>query len=220
MMKERPILFSGAMVRAILSGRKTQTRRILKELPCQCDAFEPEEMCAVSPEGWQMPGHSGRWWCQCCTSDRDAKFCPYGKPGDRLWVKETFAPNSVGKIMAQMLKAKEQPAIYYRATHEGSVAWRWRPSIFMPREASRITLEIVAVRVERLQDITGQDAIAEGIHRFDVGECQYFHWRKEAPTEEHFNSAVMAYRDLWRSINGPDSWDVNPWVWVVEFKRV
>ena len=190
-MKERPILFSGAMVRAILRGRKTQTRRICKK-PIWTDMED-------------VPNH--------CTRYGNVALpvkCPYGEPGDRLWVKETFAVNS-------------QPAVYsYRADWVDGVKHvnKWKPSIFCTRKASRITLEIVAVRVERLQYITGQDAIAEGIHRFDLDGCEYFHWRKEAPTEEHFNSAVMAYRDLWRSINGPDSWDANPWVWVVEFKRL
>lgn len=136
--------------------------------------------------------------------------CPYGQEGDRLWVKETFGVNS-------------QPGVYsYRADWCDGVKHvnKWKPSIFMKREASRITLEIVRVRVERLQFISQSEALAEGIHRFEVNECEYFHWRKEAPTEEHFTSAVMAYRDLWHSINGPESWAANPWVWVIEFKTL
>ena len=240
--KERPILFSGAMVRALLAGTKTQTRRVVKRLGCQCGEWLPQEMSAITDEGWQTTGHSGRWWCEICASDEDAVMCPYGKPWDRLWVKETFSTDAITMYPC--------PLAWYRATDfndrsdlndwhvcpkvsRGRYAdclacweeregrkFKWKPSIFMPRHLSRITLEIVRVRVERLQEISEGDAVAEGIHRFEVNECVYFHWRKSAPTEEHFTSGVMAYRDLWESINGPGSWELNPWVWVVEFKRV
>ena len=225
-MKERPILFSGAMVRAILAGRKTQTRRVAKTVSSLPDGRG--YICLQKPGfNTALPLVDGQWqWKPAAGDDwrpypRMEEYCPYGKPGDRLWVKETFAPNSVGKIMAQMLKAKEQPAIYYRATHEGSVAWRWRPSIFMPREASRITLEIVAVRVERLQKITGQDAIAEGIQPYvtQTATCTITSYH-DYLTDKHDRAARNSYETLWRSINGPDSWDANPWVWVVEFKRL
>lgn len=209
-MKERPILFSGAMVRAILSGRKTQTRRVVKPQPTRLEWFDHQK-------GWL-----GSFGEDAGSRDNPHRMvpCPYGVPGDRLWVKETHYNNSVGNVIAQMFKAKEQPKVYYRADHEGVVTWNWKPSIFMKRQLSRITLEIVSVRVERLQDISEVDAMAEGIHRFEVNDCTYFHSRPTAPTEEHFNSGLMAYRDLWESINGAGSWDANPWVWVVEFKRL
>lgn len=139
--------------------------------------------------------------------------CPYGEPGDWLWVKETHCD----------IAHESYPSVwFYRADGDEKPDWvkHWRPSIFMPRKASRISLEVVSVCVERLQDISEADALAEGIHRFEVNDCVYFHARPTAPTEEHFTSAVMAYRDLWESINGAGSWDANPWVWVVEFQRV
>ena len=232
-MKERPILFSAPMVRAILSGRKTQTRRVVKELPCQCDAFEPDEI------GWQMLGHSGRWWCRCCTSEQDAKFCPYGKRGDRLWVKETWSNDALCMYPC--------PPVWYRASdsidrNDGHTCpkesrgryadclacweerecrqFKWKPSIFMPRQASRITLEIVGVRVERLQDISEADAVVEGIDHFQRADEPRV-YRDYLQKELHYGlSAVGSYRTLWQSINGLDSWAANPWVWVVEFKRL
>ena len=204
-MKERPILFSAPMVRAILKGRKTQTRRIMKKLPCQCNAFEPEEMPSISPEGWQMSGHSGRWWCQCCTSYQDAKNCPYGQPGDRLWVRETW------RLYDSLVECACYDACKC-SRHHGKPLYRaslpdnegpWKPSIHMPRWASRITLEVVSVRVERLQDISRGDCIAEG--------CPL-------PNISRITNVVAWYRSLWETINGPGSWAANPWVWVVEFK--
>jgi hypothetical protein len=164
-MNERPILFSGEMVRAILEGRKTQTRRVIKP---------------------QL---------------RINYKCPYGQPGDRLWVRETwqcFKPNTEEIINPNTVNIR---ALAYRATNE----WRgkWRPSIHMPRWASRITLEITAVRVERLQDIGEVDAMREG-----------------DPTCE--NTHIDWFRALWDSINAKRgySWESNPWVWVVEFQRI
>lgn len=183
-MKEKPILFSGEMVRAILDGRKTQTRRV-----CKPEHFNGSEM----PLDHTMEN----------AIQYGAK-CPYGKVGDRLWVKETFAPNGVGSALAELFQSKQQPKIYYRATHEGAVSWNWKPSIFMRREYSRITLEIVSVRVERLNDISQSDAVAEGV----------------AWSYDEQRSPCEAYQSLWESINGAGSWAVNPWVWVIEFKRV
>ena len=98
--------------------------------------------------------------------------------------------------------------------------WKWKPSIFMPREACRIELEITGIRVDRLNEISEADALAEGIHEFKLPQMSYFHSRKEAPTEDHFLTPRMAYRDLWQSINGPGSWEKNPFVWAIEFKRL
>lgn len=202
-MKYCPILFSAPMVRAILSGQKTQTRRVAK----LTDAGHVKE-----PRGHR------RWH----PGDPDAtKASPYGQPGDRLWVRETWAKNEGGA-----------GGYCYRADHGGACAYeahdlgkglvthkvsKWKPSIHMPRAASRITLEITGVRVERLDDISRNDAIAEGVHRDTAGR-----WTTYSATEsarEHLSPAE-AYRDLWESINGTGSWEANPWVWVVEFKRI
>jgi hypothetical protein len=164
-MKSRPIIFSGPMVRAILAGEKTQTRRIINPQPYM--------------------NHDTR-------AAGDISTCPYGQPGDQLWVRETFMP-------MPHLNAKA----FYRAT-DRLVGGKWKPSIFMPRDLSRIDLEVVAVRVERLQSITPQDAWKEGISA-DGWET---------------GSAIHEFRRLWESINGAGSWDLNPWVWVVEFRRV
>lgn len=175
-MAERPILFSGEMVLAILDGRKTMTRRVVKPQP------EPDTDC---------PHHVGTG------IERKARICPYGKPGDRLWVRETFCSFPDGNI-------------FYRADNDERAPMKgWKPSIFMPRALSRITLEIKNVRVERLQDISENDAKAEGTDG-------------ERYLGQGFDHCVYreAFRTLWESINGPGSWESNPWVWVVEFKQI
>lgn len=156
--KERPIIFSGAMIRALLEGRKTQTRRVVRT------TYRIEQV-----------------------------KCPYGKPGDRLWVRETWAGGIPG--------CESQGGYSYKADHitgnDGPFEIKWRSPIYMPRNASRITLQVADIRVERLQSITEQDAIAEGL--------------KESP--------VNAFHALWDSIHadGKYPWDSNPWVWVIEF---
>lgn len=198
-MKERPILFSGAMIRAILADQKTQTRRAAKPVK------HPDLGHICTPGSLVLerePQH---------VIDR---ACPYGQTGDRLWVRETWA-YGIHALAAD--KDEDGPFVYAAdGTTQGRLCERWRPSIHMPRWASRILLEIVSVRVERLQSISEADAEAEGCaaepcdHKRqsceDVGCC--------GPT------AVGAYRYLWDSINGAGSWASNPWVWVVEFKRV
>lgn len=203
------------MVRPSLAGTKTQTRRVVKRLPCQCDDFEPEEVSKMSPEGWQLAGHSGRWWCKCCTSNDDIVACPYGQPGDRLWVRECFGYCNDEPMFGAFYRAEE---LVQKDYAEENGITRWRRSIHMPRWASRLTLEIAAVRVERLQDISEADAIAEGIEPYtDNGVTTY----KNYLTDEMGGlSAVESYKTLWESINGPGSWALNPWVWVVEFWRV
>ena len=163
-MTERPILFSAPMVRAILDGNKTQTRRVVKLKPDYMETF------------LRLPNK--------------VACCPYGQPGGRLWVRETF----------EDCESALHSCVLYRADG-GTPGTKWTPSIHMPRWASRITLEITGVRVERLQDISEEDAISEGTP-FPCGG-----W-------------VGGYQKLWESIHGPGSWDLNPWVWVVEFKRV
>lgn len=179
-MKERPILFSGPMVRAILDGRKTQTRRIVKPQPTNdYVTFMPlsSELVGVTKHGGPI---DNRGWLH----------CPYGKTGDRLWVRETWCPDV-------------EPYTFRYKADGGEPLERWRPSIHMPRWASRITLEVVSVRVERLQDISEEDALAEGITLVERG-----------------TSPVDQFNKLWESINGPGSWEANPWVWVVSFKRI
>jgi hypothetical protein len=168
--KERPILFSTPMVRALLAGTKTQTRRIVKPQPVT-------------------------------SGDRDTFLCPYGQPGDLLWVRETHYVASAG------YRDGRDRVIWYRAT-EPEAPCSWTPSIHMPRWASRITLRITGVRVERLNDISNEDAAAEG-------------W----PGPDEQNSIASAYpiawySRLWEQINGRSSWERNPWVWVVSFERV
>lgn len=222
MMKERPILFSEEMVRAILDGRKTQTRRLVKNATGQfwdhaayrpvvedgrIDRWVSDDPIVIVREGAPRPA------------------CPHGVPGDRLWVKETALPDApmngwsgelewdgCGRAWDGVPSKYRKPRhVIYRASWGGQPLTRWNPSIHMPRWASRLTLEVTGVRVERLQDISLADAIAEGIDTsrfvsprgFDGSELK----------------AVIKYAELWEAINGPGSWAANPWVWVVEFKK-
>jgi hypothetical protein len=198
-MTERPILFSAPMVRAILAGTKTQTRRIAKgaALEWLTAGFHPNFVASV-----------------------ENKLCPHGQPSDQLWVRETHAivPRTAyarSEGVQQTLRPDDpyehDAAIYREGWTRSNGGFRWRPSIHMPRWASRITLEITSVRVERLQDISEADARAEGAEEaFDT----------EGGYEHH---PLGNYRDgfakLWTEINGPESWAANPWVWVVEFTR-
>ncbi len=210
-MKERPILFSAPMVRAILEGRKTQTRRALRKqfVP---DA-EPAEVPATSPEGWQINGHSGLWWDDTDACIDDAIRCPYGQPGDRLWVREAFMHEPADYCWEASVTIPVRPAhTIYRADSDPNGEANgigWKPSIHMPRWASRILLEITAVRVERLQDISEEDALAEGVT-----------FKNPVKPGHASRMGREAFAELWESINGPDSWEENPWVWVIEFKRV
>lgn len=191
-MKERPILFSTPMVRAILNGSKTQTRRIVKPQP-----FEVRHGLPFTMEG--LPTRS--------------ISCPYGQAGDRLWVRETFG----------LYGDKEQHVLHYRATHHRDGAGMgWKPSIHMPRWASRITLEITGVRVERLHEINESDAVAEGVERY-TGDQNYWRDYFANPNGSDRRSCLTAkesFCSLWSEINGAGSWDANPWVWCIEFRRV
>ncbi len=220
-MADRPILFSAPMVRAILAGTKTQTRRAIKPLPLRVNHGTNE--MEVDTEAM--------------TDGRIMKLNRFGQPGDRLWVRETFycdhcfypegtppscywdgpnpraahTPEQLAKERSDMLEA-----MYYRADGEPEFEapegpTPWRPSIHMPRWASRITLEVTGVRVERLQDISEADAIAEGVN---------VHPDHHGKPRANICSPVQAYRDLWESINGQGSWAVNPWVWVISFHRL
>jgi hypothetical protein len=195
-MKERPILFNAHMVSAILDSRKTQTRRVIKSQPIG----PVEKLCAC--------------WSWADTGSRDPECgghygfsCPHGKPGDRLWVRETFCLSGSFPI--------------YRADSNPSTPVRWTPSIFMPRSASRITLEITDVRVERVQAISETDAIAEGIDNIGL-EYSIEPWKNYLKAGNGYQKSTpqASYMTLWKSINGHESWDANPWVWVIEFRRV
>lgn len=205
-MKDRPILFSAPMVRALLAGNKTQTRRTLKLRP----GFDLEQR------------DDGQWWPWAEHPERCDDVwmdCPYGQPGDRLWVREAWRVIDVADCFAPR-EITAAHRIWFEADGQHKPpAGRYRPGMFMPRWASRITLEVSGVRVERLQDISEADAQAEGTTPIpdpwdhvrlacaDIG-CS-------GPQPHR-----LGFRELWRDINGPDSWDPNPWVWVVEFKRV
>lgn len=196
-MKERQIIFSGAMVRALLAGIKTQTRRVVKFR--RGDQIEERDDGALWPWMYDEENDSDSWL-----------RCPYGRAGDRLWVRETWAYH----VQAQAAPRDEDSPLVYAAdgqqAHQMRLCDRWRSPIHMPRWASRITLEVAGVRVERLQDISTADALAEGVS---------VHKDHHNKPRTSIYSPVQAYRDLYESINGADSWDFNPWVWVVEFKR-
>lgn len=231
-MKERPILFSGEMVRAILEGRKTQTRRMVKPVPP--DYIDRLHGNALRKRAPYEIEHSDTGMCMgygFCDDNNVNYICKYGQPGDRLWVKETFGICSG----IEPAKPKLGHKIYYRSTlcaKDGSPSqdkgiadgWpvsKWRPSIFMPRFASRITLEIVSVRVERLQEISEEDAKAEGTTPFCGDDCAYLPVDLLRSTQ-YLNVPCyrIGYFQLWESINGKGSWDENPFVWVIEFKRL
>lgn len=233
-MKERPILFSAPMVRAILDGRKTQTRRICKAQP-PADAL------------WGSNGAEWMW-----LEDRDDVAdrvirCPYGVVGDRLWVRETWAPDPRAPMVDGVAVYRATDAVTLSA--HGARVERWYPSIHMPRWASRIALEVTGVRVERLNDISEADALAEGVEPslsppgFSVmvedGGCFWQHADNprgvpavgdEAmgqrvvhvqPTPaKALTTAKERFTGLWLSINGAGSWAATPWVWVIEFKAV
>jgi hypothetical protein len=203
-MKERPILFSGPMVRALLDGRKTQTRRLVKCALSWAQRFEPAPFkgYGVAPNWIQLTSDE--------TAEAGAGACPYGRPGDRLWVKETFsAPGALGSDGRKIYRAD------LGDTAKEPHGLKWKPSIFCTRKASRITLEITGVRVERLLEISEADAKAEGIF---LNDRAWYAADNGIETQALFPST--AYRILWESINGPSSWALNPWVWVVEFRRV
>lgn len=220
-MKERPILFNGAMVQAILNGSKTQTRRVVK---CYYDI-----RAVATHEQWSRGLAANNCFGRQITEEEITQkadqlkgrlhplitnsgemiglLCPYGKVGDSLWVRETHMVNDVrGNALPE--SERENVEILYKATDmdylnncEDTEGLRWAPSIHMPRWASRIQLEITNVGVEHLQSITYSDAVAEGVIY-----------------EKGYTDPRHAYKWLWESINGEGSWAANPWVWVIEFE--
>ena len=202
-MKERPILMSAEMVRAVLAGTKTQTRRALKVQP--------------SRPFFHLECSAGIWRDEEITVGR----CPFGEPGDRLWVKETWAAQNLRLRTVKPVEIPEDQRINYAAGHTADDLdglGPWRPSLFMRRWMSRITLEIVAVRVERLRAITEADAKAEGVtpssRNHQAAALAYIFGATE------FLAHTSAFATVWESIYGRGSWEINPWVWVIEFRKV
>ncbi|PTR06161.1 hypothetical protein C8R32_1127 [Nitrosospira sp. Nsp5] len=211
-MKETPLLFKPEMVRALLEGRKSQTRRTVK--PRKDRDFG----CVLSPS--ELVGEVNAGY---------HRNCPYGQPGDRIWCKETFWARGRWETRFSAKKGRdewhfvdlsremsgyryEEPNVLPGKKRSRAYSFWWkRPSLFMPRHASRILLEITAVRVERLQDISEEDARAEGVLISDE-------WTGCA--DDLDGSYIKAYRFLWETINGAGSWDVNPYVWGISFRRI
>ena len=221
----RPVLFSGAMVRALLDGSKTQTRRIVK-LPVEQDDSWVGGWKIVHKRVTQALETLNRLGGR--PLGTDAVICPYGQPGDRLWVRETFLDTQGTGI-----EHRDESGLRHRYAFAADCApgshgdqarkdygLKWKPSIHMPRAANRILLEIVSVRVERLQGISEADCWAEGIETVDglLDDLAIIHLAKRMGRS--FEDAAPTYAALWESINGAGSWDENPWVWVVEFERV
>ena len=199
-MRERPILFSAPMIRALLAGTKTQTRRVVKPQPIVSD------VCGAPMWTFARERAQSRLiWPN--AREQVLALCPYGQPGDRLYVRETWRASSAHNSLAP----RDIPVgdgVEYAADPERILTGKTRTAIHMPRWASRITLEVTGVRVERLNDISEADAREEGclpvVHGDGAVDC---------------GTRKTAFRALWESINGTDSWAANPWVWVVEFRR-
>lgn len=224
-MKERPILFNGAMVRAVLAGDKTQTRRAVK-LPHSNPLGQWEPTTVGGPgvhfsDGTPAPSQPAIWH----TRTGDALLCPYGQPGDRLWVREAVRAEQQPSGLDGVRHLADGAFVPIDNTRDAADAWltlhRYRgkhgasvPPIHMPRWAGRLVLEVSRVRLERLQAINHMDALAEGVGlnppAADVTMA--------TPAGESLPRVM--FRALWDSINGAGAWDANPWVWVVEFRRL
>lgn len=239
-MREQPVVFSGPMVRAMIEGRKTVTRRIVKPQP--------------STTHWQLiPGYAGDYrqvgedlWRFAHRIPQNPEWdcdsiirCPYGQTGDRLWVKERWRPfvaysHGAGECDCGDVNVEYRADGEVRFFRDGSIPFEWTmpkaaargdvTPLFMPRWASRITLEMTAVRVERLQDGEGEldlesRYLAEGINRIHHGDGAYYYSAlRDEPHPKNWNDPFDAWRELWQSTGG--DWDANPWVWVIEFKRI
>lgn len=212
--KERPIIFTGESVPAILEGRKTMTRRIVKPQPGEGSYLA--HYSAASPH-WT--------WAKGYRTYR--RRCPYGMVGDHLWIKEAWlyvGPGSGSELEDQwelMSDPENQTVrnVWYRATHENPITLKWESPLFMPRWASRVLLEVVNVKAERVQGISRKDADAEGL-------CS---WSNEATGQRYYGikhadvwetDPRQAFARLWDSIHGKGAWERNDWVWAIEFKKV
>lgn len=199
MVKEHPIIFSTDMVKALLEGRKTQTRRILNPQPyskvsgIKLTDYEISHFTLENHPGWVKYG-----------LNKNLK-CRFGKPGDLLWVRETWKKNVIP--MGWPYHYYEDDSVFTNKDNE-----KWKPSIHMPKEAARIWLEVKDIRIERLNEISEADAFAEGIevtsHYKNAVACN---------PKRPFN-AITGYMYLWEAINGFDSWNSNPWIWAITFK--
>lgn len=208
-MKTRPIIFSGLMAQAILEGRKTQTRRVIKPQPEVHHAIPHLNHFVVRWRNINAP-----WPEASCLM---LLRCPY-LPGDRFWVRETWAAHPYFNSTKPSLLTQDEP-IWYRASYQNESHLMWRPSIFMPRWASRITLEVTGLRVGRVQDISEESAIAEGIEQ--MGQL----WRDYSgnfAADYDCYRAKDSFASLWDSINAKRGfgWDVNPWIWAIEFRKL
>lgn len=213
-MNERAILFSAPMVRANLEGRKSMTRRTMKD----------------QPERQPVPQNDDKLWWQedIACSDGVVKTnyyrCPYGGIGDVLWVRETWTWEG-DTSYKDLLPIG---SFWYKADFEKNEGpAKWKSSIFMPREACRLKLEIVNIKIERLNNISEEDAVAEGVERAGTGWKCYRkissgrHRGEDHPYNVVSNrSPVFSYMELWENINGEGSWSKNPWVWVIEYKKL
>ncbi|MBE0152948.1 hypothetical protein FOT80_26600 [Serratia fonticola] len=221
-MKERPIIFNSEMVRAILDGRKTQTRRVIKPQPTL------SERTGFNWNGYAYGIGSShkdtiRNFANCF------KVCPFGQVGDQLWVRETWQlihSEYDEDEITYAPRIPEQHDSYWQPVYEVDFkgesretrGFPWRPSIHMPRHACRLVLEITGVRVERLGDISNDDAKAEGVT--PAGELLPNIPDAYLTPKGDFATAKVAFQRLWESIYGAESWQANPWVWVIEFRRV
>jgi hypothetical protein len=206
-MKEHPILFSTPMVQAILKGRKTQTRRVVKpQPPSKCKFIGARKFLATDKIGYYWSdgthGNMQGFWPGI---EKDL-YCPYGQTGDQLWVRETTIRNNNSNTYWPVADGYVKTADYEKTI----------PSIHMPKTAARIWLEVEEVRVERLIDITQEDAIKEGIKIIEPDEA-FFDYEFNGKNGS-FASAKGSFMSLWCKINGNGSWDANPWVWVIKFK--
>lgn len=231
-MKERPILFSAPMVRPILEGRKTQTRRVVK--------LKGNDGLQSDQSAWrfcEFHGDKAVWQHHADIQRVITEICPYGKPGDRLWVREAWAYYGGSEYLYQ----KEKRSTAFRATWDiDQYGWadamgrgvppigyipggKWRPSIHMPRWASRITLEITDVRVQRLQEISEEDAISEGCKAEPIPAPDTLsdpnHRALAAAMEGGQFTAKLDFLMLWDSLNGNGASFANPWVWAITFNR-
>lgn len=218
-MKEKPILFSAPMVQAILAGRKTQTRRVIKPQPTQvigsrADYVDWKGECFWNDELLPELAEASPWY-----------FC------DQLWVRETFRETGSGQSADGKLRGPlNYEQIVYRADVSGFDDGPWRPSIFMPRWASRIYLNVIAVSVQKLQAITNDEALAEGVAAIskDGKLTKYGIPDRDGlpgtdnqgwPWDEWCLTPIEAFKKLWININGQEAWDSNPFVWVIRFDR-
>lgn len=241
-MKTRPILFNGDMVRAILDGRKTQTRRPVMPQPFMGDKGWFDADLANHIKRVEFSADGGTWWWLAnYTHDDDRGYsqggydakCPYGVPGDELWVRETFNTMSAhwcdvlrsGTADPEEMTQARKFACDYRADRaDKPYPFKWTPSIHMPRWASRLTLRVTDVRVQRVKDITEDDARAEGAQRFDaipVGRLgSPARWSMGTPTttDQCLGTPRFAFGNAWEKAYGQAAWDSNPYVWAISFE--